>query len=405
MERYFLDDWTLRGLPVVVAMLQVNLEDFPTARNTTYLNSASISLMPRPAVEAMVEFQRKIAGGGTIGFDEEAETRSLEDARDEAAALLAAHRDEIAILSSATEGICSLAWCLGIGKDANIVSTDADFPSVVYPWMRLSRANGCEVRLARNRDGTIDEHELEGLVDDHTAVISISHVEYGTGQRFDLRWISELAHSHGSLLVLDATQSAGLMPIDVHRDGVDALVAGGYKGLLGPFGAAIFYLRQDLADKLEPTLVGWRSTPVPYDLDATKLNFARSARKFECSTMNYASPVGLNESMRYLDKLGHSELTDHVLSLTDRLMHMIKGNDKLSGVTTLTPSDPSSHASIASFRFKGLDQAAIAAKMIRRNVIVSQRFNAVRFSFHAYNTEDDISRAIQALEESQREIG
>lgn len=380
-------------------MLPVNLEDFPTARHVTYLNSASISLMPQPAIDRMIEFQKKITSGGTIGFDEEAETQALENARNEAASLLGAHREEVAVLSSATEGACSFAWSLGLKSGANVVSTDADFPSVVYPWMRIGKEKGLEVRLAKNHDGIVDEAELEKLVDDRTVVISISHVEYGTGQRFNLRWLSELAHSHGALLMVDATQSAGLIPIDVHADEVDALVAGGYKGLLGPFGAAIFYLRRELVDRLTPPLVGWRSTPTPYNLDTTKLAFAGDARKFEYSTMSYASAVGLAESMRYLKAIGHKNVTDHVLSLTEKFIDMIRNNQRLPEVTVLTPEDERSHASIASFRFKGRDQTAIAAELVKRGVIVSQRFNGVRFSFHVYNTEQDLLRANQALGE------
>jgi selenocysteine lyase/cysteine desulfurase len=380
-------------------MLHVNLEDFPTARSVTYLNSASISLMPKPAIDSMVEFQRKIASGGTIGFDEEAETEALEGARNEAASLFDAHREEVAILSSATIGICSFAWSLNLKRGANVVSTDADFPSVVYPWMRLGQEKGLEVRLARNHDGVVEEDELEKLVDDHTAVISISHVEYGTGQRFDLRWLSELAHSHGALLMVDATQSAGLMPVDVHRDGMDALVASGYKGLLGPFGVAIFYLKRELVEKLEPPLVGWRSTPDPYNLNATELTFAGDARKFEYSTMDYAVPVGLAESMQYLAKIGHREVTDHVLSATEKFIDTVRNNRRIPDVTNLTPEDESAHAGIASFRFKGRDQSAVAAELVKGQIIVSQRFNAVRFSFHAYNTEEDLLRANQTLED------
>ncbi len=230
----------------------VDIKDFPTARDLTYLNSASISLMPLQAVNTMLEFQRKIAIGGTIGFDEAAETMALEDARNGAASLLGSSPDEVAILGSATDGICLFAGALHVPKDCNIVSTDADFPSVVYPWKRLSSEHGFEVRLAHNHDGVVSEDELERLVDNRTQVISISHVEYGTGQKFDLGRLAELAHTHDSLLIVDATQSAGLVPIDVHREHVDALVAGGYKGLLGPFGAAIFYIRQDLVDELTP---------------------------------------------------------------------------------------------------------------------------------------------------------
>lgn len=113
-----------------------------------------------------------------------------------------------------------------------------------------------EVRLAKNRDGIVSESDLERLVDDRTAVVAISHVEYGTGQRFDIRWLSELAHSHGALLCLDATQSAGLIPIDVQRDGVDALVSSGYKGLLGPFGAANT-IREARAGRNAHSAAGW----------------------------------------------------------------------------------------------------------------------------------------------------
>ncbi len=380
-------------------MLCVNLEDFPTARTVTYLNSASISLMPKPAIDSMVEFQRKVASGGTIGFDEAAETQALEGARNEATALLGARREEIAILSSATVGICSFAWSLDLKRGTNVVSTDADFPSVVHPWMRLREEKGIEVRLAKNRDGVVDEDELEKLVDDRTAVISISHVEFGTGQRFDLRWLSELAHSHGAFLIVDATQSAGLMPIDVHRDEVDALVASGYKGLLGPFGVSLFYLKRDLVKKLEPPLVGWRTAPNPYDLNVTELTFAKDAKKFEYSTMDYACPVGLAESMRYLKKIGHKNLTSHVLSMTEQFIDIVRNNQRLPHTTALTPEDESSHASIASFRFKGRDQSAVAGELVKRHIIVSQRFNGVRFSFHAYNTEEDLLRANRTLEE------
>jgi cysteine desulfurase/selenocysteine lyase len=373
------------------------LNDFPAARTLTYLNSASISLMPQVAVEKMMEFERKISTGGTIGFDEEAETQALEVARNEGATLLHAHPDEVAVLSSATEGFCALAWSMDFKKGGNVVSTDADFPSVVYPWMRLGREKGFEVRLAKNHDGVVSESDLEKLVDNHTSLISISHVEYGTGQRFNIRWLSELAHSHGALLVIDATQSAGLMPIDAHRDGIDALIAGGYKGLLGPFGAAILYLREEIMQRLEPPLVGWRSTPVPYDLDATRLTFSQGAKKFEYSTMSYASAIGLGESMKYLRNFGYSSISDHVLSLTEEFITRMR--NKHPETTVLTPVDSNSHASIASFRFQGRDQSAIAKALLQKQIIVSQRFNGVRFSFHIYNSKNDLENAMDCLDE------
>ncbi len=378
-------------------MMQVNVDDFPITKRVTYLNSASISLMPRPAIETMTDFARRIGAGGTIDFDEAAETEATEGARAEAASLLGASDEEVAILSSASVCLSSFAWSLDLQPGSNVVSTDADFPSVIYPWLRLARQKQLEVRLARNRDGIVDTYDLEKLVDDKTAAISISHVEYGTGQRFDLRWLSDVAHSHGALLVVDATQSMGLIPTDVVREGVDVLVAGGYKGLLGPFGAAVLYVKDGLGEKLLPSMVGWRSASDPYALIATNLAFAHGTKKFEFSSMNYAAAIGLAESIRYLNRLGRENVTRHVTSLSNKLIEMVKEPEEADSVTILTPKDADSHASIVSIRFKGQNQSTVASELVNSGIIVSQRFNAVRFSFHAYNSEEDLKKTISTL--------
>jgi len=357
--------------------------------------------MPKPAVERMMEFQRKIASGGTIDFDEDAETQVFQNARDQAAHLLGAKEDEIAVVSGATEGVCSVAWSLELASGSNVVSTDAEFPSVVYPWMRVAEKQSLTIRLARNRDGVVDEAELEKLVDDKTSVVCISHVEYGTGQKYDLRWLADLAHSHGAILVVDATQSAGLVPLDVRRDAVDVLVSGSYKGLLGPFGAGILYVNGELCEKLTPSLAGWRSTPVPYDLDATHLQFADGAKKFEFGTMSYASAVGLAESMKYIAELGHAGVSGHVLSLTKDFLSSLKNDQGIPAHLLLTPEDESRRASIVSIRFKAHDNALMAKRLVEHDVIVSHRFNGVRFSFHVYNTKQDIAKAIETI----REVG
>ena len=200
-------------------------------------------------------------------------------------------------------------------------------------------------------------------------------------------------------MAVDATQSAGLIPFDVQRDAVDVLVAGSYKGLLGPFGAGILYINKELGEELKPSLAGWRTTQTPYDLDATKLSFAQGAKKFEYSTMSYSSAVGLAESMRYLRELGYAAVSTHTLSLTREFLSMLKSNQKLPDNVSLTPEDESRHASIASIRFKERANSAIARKLVERNVIVSHRFDGIRFSFNIYNTDQDLVRAADALTE------
>lgn len=380
--------------------LHVDLDDFPLSKTVTYLNSASISLMPRQAIDSMSDFQSKIAAGGTIGFDEEAELRCSDAAREKAAELFHAHPSEVAVLSSTSEAICSVAWSLNLKAGKNVVSTDADFPSVVYPWLRLAQEKHLEVRLAKNEGGIVSRREVERLVDDETSVLSISHVQYGTGQRFDLKWLVELAHSHGALLVLDATQSAGLVPIDVRRDDVDVIVAGGYKGMLGPFGVALLYVRKELAEALKPAMVGWRTAQDPYSLDSSRLVYPEGARRFEFSTMSYPAALGLAESLKYLRLVGYENVTEHVTKLTEHFIERVENNPKLQLTTILTPKNRDQHASIAAFRFRNRDQDSVAKALIQRKVIVSQRFNGVRFSFHVYNTERDLSTAENTLVET-----
>ena len=277
----------------------VNPEDFPATKKYVYLNAASISLMPLPVLRKMSKFQDDLGLRATAWFDEEVETNALEDARTEAAKLIGA---EVALLSSTTEALCAVAWSLDFQRGDNVVTTDMEFPAVVYPWMRIGKEKGVEVRLARNREGIVELADLEKLVDDHTKVLAISHVEYASGLRFNLKELHHLASEHGALLVVDAIQSLGVIPLNVKDERVDILASGAYKWLLGPFGTSILYIKRGLYEKLEPPFVGFRSTGKPFELRPTKLTYAKTARKFEYSTSNYVAMTGLAEAIKICEE-------------------------------------------------------------------------------------------------------
>ena len=198
----------------------VSPDVFPAARRHAYLNAASVALMPRMAADAILDWQRDLATEGTVHFDEEAEEKVFDTLRQAAARLLGAEPLEIACVSSASEALCSLAWALSPGPDRNVVSARVDHPTTVYPWLRVARLTGCDVRLASDQDNLIDPSELVGLIDDRTSVVCVSHVQYSTGQRLDLAGLAQVAHSHGAILVVDASQSVGGVPINVAAEGV-----------------------------------------------------------------------------------------------------------------------------------------------------------------------------------------
>jgi len=367
--------------------------DFPAADEYVYLNSASISLMPLPALRAMEEYERGILSAGTVSLDEEAEVQALDGARSYVARLIGADEGSVAICSSCTEALCQLAWA--IRPSGNIVSIDIEFPSVVYPWVRVAKESGAEVRLVRAVDdpASLSLDHIAELVDDDTSVVCVSHVQYSTGLCLDLADLAELAHAHGALCIVDMTQSAGVIPGDVKATGIDAAVATAYKWLCGPFGAAFFYIAPELFDRLEPALVGWRGTSDMWTFDATNLTYAADMRRFEFSTLSYSSAFGLARSLEYLSAVPVDAVRARGVELTDRLAD---GLDKL-GATIVSPRDGARRGSIMTARFPGRDGELVAAELNRRGVIVSPRFGATRFSPHLFNTHEDIDRALEVL--------
>lgn len=367
-------------------------QDFPILAKLTYLNTASVGLVPRAVTAAAHEFETDLADQGTTGFDEAAEVAVYETARQGAARLFNAPTHTIALASSMTEALCQVAWWLRPHAPANVVSTDVDFPSNTYPWYRIGQDTGVEVRLVPVLDDPMafDAEHVARYVDKNTAAIDISHVQFLTGHLIDLAALAELAHAHDALLIVDATQSAGQVPIDVARDDVDILLTGSYKWLCSTFGAALCYLRPEILERFNPPFVGWRSAPVPYALKAKWQGLADDARRMEFSTMSYASAVALGRAVNYLLDLDPAKVRKHNLSLADRL---IDGLTDL-GAQLLTPPDDTRHAGTVTARFPGHDGEQIAGELTNRGVIVSPRVGSTRYSAHFYNTDADIDTAL-----------
>jgi selenocysteine lyase/cysteine desulfurase len=375
-------------------------EDFPAFDRFTYLNTASAGLVPLAAVHAAHEFEAELAQAGTTGMDEDAEVAILEGAREAAAHLLGADPSTISIGTSFTEAVCQVAWWLRPGKGQNVVSSDVDFPSVTYPWYRISEDTGCEVRLVSVLDDpeSFDVSKVAEHVDSATAAICISHVQYLTGHLLDLHELATLAHDNGALLIVDATQSAGQVPIDVAAADVDVLITGSYKWLCGTFGAAACYVSPSLLERFRPPFVGWRSTEHPYTLDAHWKPLASTARRMEYSTGSYAAAIAFGQAIRYVSTMSLDEVAAHNADLASQIAEGLSER----GAQLLTPADPRRRAGSVTARFPGHDGEAIAAELTRRGVIVSPRVGSTRFSMHFYNNTDDVSRALAVLDDVLR---
>ena len=372
----------------------VSEKDFPTANKFVSLNAANVALMYHGAHQAIIEWQDDVALNGSNNFDENSEETVFGELHQVASRLINAGPEDIAVGSSATELLCSLAWAISPSKDQNVVSTEIVFPSTVYPWQRVASSTGCEIRLAKEKNNFIHIDEIISLIDQHTAVVCISHVEYGNGQTFDLHLLAEATHEHGALLVVDATQSAGAIPIDVQSCPVDALISGAYKWLCGPFGAAFMYLAPHLQTKLEPGLVGFRSHKNMWDLDASRIDYPQAAQKFEFSTMAFGCAVGLTRAINFLNDVGVKNIFQYNRQLADRLIEGLQAR----GAVITSPLEDKSRSSIVRAHFENIGSNKIIQCLKRAGVFVSRRGDSIRFSPHLYNSMSDIDKALAEID-------
>ena len=230
-------------------------------------------------------------------------------------------------------------------------------------------------------------------MDDNTAVVALSHVEFRSGQRWDLAAFAEIAHRHGALLVVDATQSAGAVPIDAPGMGVDAVAAGAYKWLCGPFGVAVMYLAPHLATRLEPGLVGFRSQKDIWDIRTDPPDYPEDASRFEFSTMAYGLSGGFAKSIEFLVDTGIDRIFAHNQVLADRL---IDGLAEI-GAEVTSPRDPDERSAIVTARFPGRRMDDVAQHLKQSGVMVALRGPVIRFSPHLYNRMADVERALEVI--------
>ena len=372
----------------------VSEKDFPTADKFVYLNAANVALMYSGAEQVIKDWVTDVAQNGSNNFDDHAEENVFKDLHRAAARLINAAAEDIAAGSSATELLCSLAWAVSPGKDQNVVSTEIVFPSTVYPWQRVTNSTRCEIRLAKEKSNFIHTDDIIALIDQHTAVVCISHVEYGNGQTFDLQLLTEAAHEHDALLVVDATQSAGAIPIDIKAHNVDVLISGAYKWLCGPFGAAFMYIAPHLQEKLEPGLVGFRSHDNMWDLDASRINYPETAQKFEFSTMAFGCALGLAKSISFINNIGVQNIFQHNQNLADRLIEGLQTREAV----IISPLGGKDRSSIVNAHFECIDSEKMIKELKNEGVFVSSRAGSIRFSPHLYNTIKDIDKTLGVID-------
>jgi selenocysteine lyase/cysteine desulfurase len=353
---------------------------FPIFERLVYVNSCSQGALSDAVRDS---YERYLQDWEEKGAPWEYWVEREEAARAAFAGLVNAEPDEIAVTTSLSAGVSALASGLRYARRSKVVTTELEFPTVGQIW------HAQESRGARVVHAPVEE--FERAIDDDTAVVSITHVSYRTGEMTDVERVVALAHDRGALVLLDAYQSAGSVPLDVSELGVDFLAAGTVKYLLGSAGLAFFYCRRELFERAWPTATGWFADQDIFAMDIHDYSPAPTARRFQSGTPPVPSIYAGIAGIELIQQIGIEETREHVLHLN---AHLVAGIDELGG-TVVTPRERERHGALICVRSTDVEE--LVAALGRWGIVTSSRDGNVRISPHAYNSLDDIDAVLEAL--------
>ncbi len=365
---------------------------FPALAEHTFLASCSQGALSDAMTAALLEFQFSIRAHGAPW---EQWMAKVADARVAFARLIGADVDEIAVVSTASEGAYHVASTQSWSTRARIVTTDMEFPSVAHVWL-AQRPRGAEVVHVPDRDGLVEFDDYAAHIDERVGLVSVPLISYRNGVRLPVREIVAHGHAHGAKVFVDAYQGTGVEPVDVRDLGCDYLVSGSLKYMLGIPGLAFLYVRAGVQDDVAPSLTGWFGRENPFDFDPRHLDHPSHARRFESGTPSIPSVYGAVAGMSLLEQLDMHRVRAHISDLTRSLQEQLVA----AGEITRSPKDDLQRGPQVALYDE--DPQALHAGLLSRGVIGSPRGEVVRLSFHYYNDESDVTRAVQAVADHRK---
>lgn len=367
-------------------------DEFPAIaeHGRIHLNNCSASPIPQRGLDARRECERVwIEAGNPWGEWLE----KVNEAKVRFADLINADADEIAVQPSATAAIAQVATALEYGDRPEVVVSDLEFPTVPQFWY-AQRKRGARISWAESPDGErVPAETYAGAMSDDTQMVCSAHACSFTGGLMDVEAVADAIHDRGGYLFLDAYQSAGVVPIDVEAQGVDLLVAGTLKFLLGGPGIAFLYVDRDVVGELQPAALGWFGVDDPFGFETREPRYADGARRFELGTPPAPNAYTALAGLDLILEVGVDTIRDRVVEHTGQLI----AGAEAEGFTVRTPHVDVHRGGVVNVQVA--DPEAAEAALIERGFNVSIRAGGVRLSPHFYTTADEVDAAVDALAE------
>lgn len=390
--------------------------DFPILKTgVIYLDNAATTLTPEPVVQKTVEYYHEYRANVERGIHRLSQKASEEysKARPKIARLINARReDEVIFTKNTTESINLVANGIEWRKGDKIVTTLMEHHSNLMPWQRLNQQRGIDLAVVKpDREGTLNLSDFESAIDDKTRLVALTHVSNVLGAITPVEEVAQLAHSHGSLLLVDGAQSVPHLPVDVGRIGCDFLAFSGHK-MLGPTGIGVLYMREELEGEIEPQSIGGGGIK---DVTQDHYNLAESPGRFESGTPPIAEAIGLGEAAEYLRREGLEKIAAYERELANRIC---KGLQAIDRVEVYGPTNPDHRTGIVSFNIAQVNPHDVALALdISGNIMVRSGYHCcmplvkdvlglregtVRASVYLYNTLQEVDKLVELIDEIAR---
>ena len=380
-----------------------------------YLDNAATSLTPEPVVQKTLEYYREYRANVERGIHRLSQKASEEynKARSKIAKLINARREsEVVFTKNTTESINLVANGMGWRKGDKIVTTLMEHHSNLIPWQRLNQQRGIDLEVIRpSREGALDLSDFESAIDDRTRLVALTHVSNVLGSIAPVEEVARIAHSHGSLLLVDGAQSVPHATVDVNRIGCDLLAFSGHK-MLGPTGIGVLYMREELEGEIQPHSIGGGGIK---DVTQEHYDLAESPGRFESGTPPIAEAIGLGEAAEYLRRRGLENIAAHERELANRIHKELQALDR---VEVYGPTNPDSRTGIVSFNIAQVNPHDVALALdISGNIMVRSGYHCcmplvkdvlglregtVRASVYLYNTVQEVEKLIELIGEIAR---
>ena len=366
--------------------------------DATYLNLASESPMPKVsirAVQAALEAKKNPHHKPDATFFEVPNRTRASIAK-----LIGGKPEEVALTSGASAGVAAVAYALTWKPGDEVITAKGEFPLQLATWKPMEEREGLKLKIVSPRERFITADDLIAAMTPRTRLVSVSMVRYDDGSLLDAARVADACHKQGALLLLDASQSCGALPMDVKQLGADFIVSAGYKWLLGPFGTGFFWAKSEHLAMVRPGPFYWMALMGSHNFDAMNFEDPKpgpSAKRWDApesaSYFNF-NLVAMDASVDFVLRMGPELVSAHNRKLIE-LMFARLPKDRF---VPASPLDPAQRGPYGCFAARSPEKTAEYYQRLRKeNVIVSLREGNIRVSPHLYNTERDIDRLISVV--------